>query len=397
MKIYADIIKVDPELKLVYGYASTTTLDNQGERVSKAALEEALPEYMRFANIREMHQNSAVGVAQEAAIDDQGLYLCAKVVDSQAWEKVKEGVYKGFSIGGKKLEKVDDEVTKLRLTEISLVDRPANPECVFDVFKADDAGADPVEKVAAREDVKPVAAWKEQIDPKGPPAAAKAEEVGDMKKGMWDVANFAQILASLKSLQQSTEWESEIEQDGSPIPANLMAALKTLGALLVDYVGQEVAELTAGAEGAAPMLMAAEPDDLAKAGARNARNDLEKIQAIHDHTMALGADCKGGGKAMPTEDLKKLEEVEAQVAKLEGDNKTLLAEKEELTKRVAELEAKPEPPKVAAKVITKGEDVAPDDNDNGLKPILKLDGTLDTEATASALIKHSLANPLRLQ
>ena len=56
---------------------------------------------MKFANIREMHQLSAVGVAKEAAVDDKGLYLGAKIVDDQAWQKITEGVYKGYSIGGR--------------------------------------------------------------------------------------------------------------------------------------------------------------------------------------------------------------------------------------------------------------------------------------------------------
>src|SRR6476646_8200645 len=32
---------------------------------------------------------------------DKGLYLAAKIVDDEAWEKVVQGVYKGFSIGGR--------------------------------------------------------------------------------------------------------------------------------------------------------------------------------------------------------------------------------------------------------------------------------------------------------
>jgi Caudovirus prohead serine protease len=94
---------------------------------------------MKFANIREMHQLSAVGVAKEAAVDDKGLYVGAKVVDDQAWQKVVEGVYKGYSIGGRVTQRdpVDAKtITGLVLNEISLVDRPANPEAVFDYWRA---------------------------------------------------------------------------------------------------------------------------------------------------------------------------------------------------------------------------------------------------------------------
>jgi phage head maturation protease len=142
MKIYLPIAKVDAERREVWGYASTEARDDQGEIVKREALMAALGDYMRFANIREMHQLSAVGVAREATIDDRGLYVGARIVDDQAWQKVVAGVYKGYSIGGLVTERDPADcktITGLILNEISLVDRPANPEAVFDYWKA--AGA----------------------------------------------------------------------------------------------------------------------------------------------------------------------------------------------------------------------------------------------------------------
>ncbi len=142
MKIYLPIAKVDVERREVWGYASTEARDDQGEVVRREALIAALGDYMRFANIREMHQLSAVGVAREATVDDKGLYVGARIVDDQAWQKVVEGVYKGYSIGGlvTRRDPADyKSITGLVLNEISLVDRPANPEAVFDYWKA--AGA----------------------------------------------------------------------------------------------------------------------------------------------------------------------------------------------------------------------------------------------------------------
>ncbi len=142
MKIYLPIAKVDAEKREVWGYASTEARDDQGEVVKREALVAALGDYMRFANIREMHQLSAVGVAREAAVDDRGLYVGARIVDDQAWQKVVEGVYKGYSIGGQITQRDPADyktIIGLVLNEISLVDRPANPEAVFDYWKA--AGA----------------------------------------------------------------------------------------------------------------------------------------------------------------------------------------------------------------------------------------------------------------
>lgn len=139
MRFFAEIRKIDAEQRLVYGYASTDALDSQGEIIKREAVEAALPDYMRFANIREMHQASAVGVAQDAAVDERGLYIAARIIDDDAWQKVKAGVYKGFSIGGNVLQRdrLDRSiVTACMISEISLVDRPANAECVFDIYKA---------------------------------------------------------------------------------------------------------------------------------------------------------------------------------------------------------------------------------------------------------------------
>ena len=101
MKLFADISKVDDEQRLVYGYASTEARDNQNEIVTRKAMENALPDFMKFGNIREMHKAWAVGVAKDAQMDDKGIIITAHVVDDAAWEKVRAGVYKGFSIGGR--------------------------------------------------------------------------------------------------------------------------------------------------------------------------------------------------------------------------------------------------------------------------------------------------------
>src|ERR1700735_5102807 len=140
MRFYAPLAKVDAVERMVWGSASTDAEDDQGEIITRDALAAALGGYLKFANIREMHQMSAVGVAEEAAVDDKGLYLAARIVDPRAWDKVTSGVYKGFSVGGKVRARDSRDrsvITALTLTEISLVERPANPEAVFDCWKAE--------------------------------------------------------------------------------------------------------------------------------------------------------------------------------------------------------------------------------------------------------------------
>ena len=81
LTFFAPIEKVDEELRMVYGYASTEALDSQGEVVKKDALSGAIEDYMKFANIREMHQPSAVGKAKSAELNEKGMYIAAKIVD----------------------------------------------------------------------------------------------------------------------------------------------------------------------------------------------------------------------------------------------------------------------------------------------------------------------------
>ena len=149
LTFYAPIEKTNDEQRMVYGYASTEALDSQGEVVKKEALSNAIDDYMKWANIREMHQPSAVGKTKKAQIDKKGLYIAAKIVDEGAWAKVKEGVYNGFSIGGRVGVMKDNEITSMTLSEISLVDRPANPECKIDVYKMEEP------KVEEKPEVKP--------------------------------------------------------------------------------------------------------------------------------------------------------------------------------------------------------------------------------------------------
>ena len=135
-RFFMPLAKVDKKKRTVSGYASTPTKDMDGEVVTLDAVKSALPSYMEWRNIREMHRLSAVGTTQEAHVDGRGLFITAKISDDAAWQKCLDSVYKGFSIGGRKLEKVGDKITEIELVEISLVDRPNNPDCRISVMKS---------------------------------------------------------------------------------------------------------------------------------------------------------------------------------------------------------------------------------------------------------------------
>ena len=138
-KKFVPISKVDNEKRRIYGYASTPDLDSDGEIIKLSALEKALPSYMKFPTIREMHQPKAVGKTLSAEVRNgdgkKGLYISAKIVADDAWKLVKEGVYTAFSVGGNVVQRAGNIINELDLTEISLVDVPANKAAVIELWK----------------------------------------------------------------------------------------------------------------------------------------------------------------------------------------------------------------------------------------------------------------------
>jgi HK97 family phage prohead protease len=299
MKLFAEITKIDRERRMVFGYASTEALDSQGEVVRKEAIEAALPDYMRFANIREMHQPSAVGVAKEAAIDDKGLYLAARIVDDEAWKKVTEGVYKGFSIGGRVTDRDKAQkhvITGVELLEISLVDRPANPEAVIELYKA-----------APRA---PQQIW--DCGSAGHRHLVKAEAV--------------------KCIEQAGA--SALAARAAPPPPPAGAALASQDTA----VEAPRAAATPASDEPPERALDAALGLLAKVGARHSKSDLERVQKLHDTSVELGADCPAAAKrAAAAEPL-------------------LLRQLADLTKRVAVIEAQPMPPKGVTKLVAIGKE-----------------------------------------
>jgi outer membrane murein-binding lipoprotein Lpp len=138
--------KVDKERRTVSGFATLDNVDKQDDIVTTEA---SLKAFKKFrGNIREMHQPSAVGkmvsFKEDRYYDTDSEKMYNGVVVSayiskgaqDAWEKVLDGTYTGFSIGGRMNkwddaydEKIDKQIRIIKdydLVELSLVDSPAN-------------------------------------------------------------------------------------------------------------------------------------------------------------------------------------------------------------------------------------------------------------------------------
>lgn len=143
LHLYGAIEKFDAvdNSLIVTGIASTEDVDSAGETVTAGAMRKALPSYLQSGTVREMHQPIAAGRPMSAFVDDDGrTHLTVKIVDPVTIEKIKQGVLKGFSIGGKALAKVGKSITELLLKDVSVVDVPCNSQCVFNVIKFDAPG-----------------------------------------------------------------------------------------------------------------------------------------------------------------------------------------------------------------------------------------------------------------
>lgn len=422
MKIYGTIEKTEKQsdgTMIVMGYASSESVDCDGEIIKADAIRDAIPEYMKFANVREMHKaDKAAGTVLEMEVQADGrTWVKTHIVDAEACKKVEHKVYKGYSIGGRVTERDADDkkiIKGIRLSEISLVDRPANPDSVFTFAKVDDSegekepvkpaedAAKPVEgatnNTPASEDGKETPAAKDGAA--GVEGAEKAAGAGDdVKKGMWGVMRFASILAEIQGLQESSEWEAESEGDGSTMPTELMAWLKQGGTLLSSMVTEEVAEMVkddsvivvdviALADKAKNLMKAActadeaekfakgfdalitrRNDSIAKSGKRNSAADQKHLDAIHNAACAMGATCDTGTdkSAGKSDDLKKVGGWMIEIAKAVGCEKEddIVAKVTELVdvantlaKRVSALEAMPKPAKAIVKAVEKSSDAA---------------------------------------
>lgn len=426
MRFFMPITKIDEQADgtlLVKGIASSEALDADGETITAKAMQDSLPEFFKFGSgaLREMHQPMAAGTVDVAKVHDDGItYIETTVVDPVAIKKVQTGTYKGFSIGGKGLARDPDDkkkITKLRLTEISLVDRPANPEATIQLYKAD--GPAPEQAAAVKElaelfdgdVIKPTEllelAKKARADKEAAAAAlpdgtlkitkadelraalrsfprakdaaiakahiiARAEALAlsdripplwrtGIAKGMFAVSWLAGILDSIAALQCDARWEKDMEGDDSAVPAALADWVKQGGQILQSMVAEETSEQ------AATTIAAAEPaGDIAKVVAAAVPAVVEPAPA---QPQAL------------TDALAKFETVTAELAKRDEQLATQKAFIDDLTKRLKTLEDQPLPAKGVTRVVDRASDNGGAAPAPEVDPIRKADGSIDEVAT----------------
>ena len=340
-KLYAEIAKMEAQddgTVKVWGYASSEAVDSDGEVIAAEAMKAAIPDYMKFGAVREMHGSNAAGTAIEINVEDDGrTFFGAHIVDPVAVTKVKTGVYKGFSIGGSVTARDElnkSQITGLKLTEISLVDRPANPDAVFTCFKADkpkdeeeaadkddepadkanETPADDTEKADGdkkddkEDDKKDEAEKSASVNLSESEIAilkavlAKAEKPKDelVTKSMWQVKSLADVLASLKWLIEDAIYDDVDAAVIAQIKESAGSLAESLKALTVSEADKLVNGLAAKADKSDDLAKAESVDELAKAqdALKKSNDALAKAQAEIESLKKQAAPPKGSTKAI---------------------------------------------------------------------------------------------------
>jgi phage head maturation protease len=457
----------------VWGIASSETRDQQGETITAAAMKAALPDYGRFPALREMHEPSAAGRVVEAEVDDHGItQICAHVVDPLAITKVRAGVYAGFSIGGKVLKRDTADrsvITALKLVEISLVDSPCNPDAVINMWKADmdyvpsgdevvakarelaeDAGSRRYKDFLFKARERLIAAAlasdlgdddddDDQDEDRDPDAGADADGDDDApaadpdggKPDDQDKPPAAKPQLKPKPKSADPQADSDADTDNSDAPregteppdADDDAPPKPKAKPAPDSKDRVKRVATGDNAGN-------DTEDTGSDDAGAAQPDADRIQAAHDHLVALGAQCRAEncGDADqppadatarprpqvappapdPDEDTEKLRRGDAlgdgmmaELAKRFGDTITMLnATIGDLTKRLEQVEAEPAAPRTAVgplRAVSKAEDASPN-SANGTSAISaddlkKVIDTLPEQERGQFLLRIALSNP----
>jgi hypothetical protein len=151
--LFLPLHKADAAKRIVSGVAVSEIADRSGEIFDYAS---SKPEFKKWSaeiekasggkslgNVRAMHGTNASAAGKLTAIGfndrEKSIEVSAKIVDGETWRKIEDGVYTGFSIGGRYLRRWDDGNLKrytAQPSELSLVDMPCVPTALFEIIKA---------------------------------------------------------------------------------------------------------------------------------------------------------------------------------------------------------------------------------------------------------------------
>ena len=205
--MFLPLAKVDVDQRIVQGVATAEKPDRSGEICDYASTKPYFEAWSAEAQaasggkslgaVRAMHGLVAAGKLTSIDFDDdeKRIVVAAKIIDDDEWEKVLEGVYTGFSQGGRYVDKWEDPDSGLtRYTadphEISLVDLPCLPDATFELVRS---GVSEFRKFVKAEPAPspsaPVEAPVVEPEPKTPERPAHIEALGKAALALTEAAD----------------------------------------------------------------------------------------------------------------------------------------------------------------------------------------------------------------
>lgn len=301
--------KVDVQRRIVSGFATLDNVDKQNDIVTTDASMKAFSKFR--GNIREMHQPSAVGkmvsFKEDKYFDPEtkkfysGVYVSAYISKGaqNTWEKVIDGTYTGFSIGGRMNkwddaydEKADIQIRVIKdydLVELSLVDNPANQfASILSVEKVD--GVEVIKGEAMDAELENVF-WdadsglvmlSTEEEMASPTSGAAMKNIGFVEKSDSDKKDLIKFLVdSAKGI------EAEITKEVSPMTDETTELVEKADEAVLEETVEKSDEVAPEADAAAESEVADETKadeeaDVEKADDAEAEVEVEKAEATEE-------------------------------------------------------------------------------------------------------------------
>jgi len=148
--ITKELIVANPDDRKFTGFASVETVDKDGEILPIDEIGKHMDTWMkRGAPIIDSHSNRVIGRGLNWQFEDKsgkkGIIITGEVykdykLDNEIWENIKSGKITGLSFGGAQFKRESknikgqsvDVLSDLEAYEISVVEKPANPEALME-------------------------------------------------------------------------------------------------------------------------------------------------------------------------------------------------------------------------------------------------------------------------
>lgn len=136
-------VELEGKALRIEGYAAGFDRDREGEAFLPGVFDRAFEKYFQTNPVLcyHHHTDQALGVVEDAKLDDKGLFVKARLDDPEpgtpladVWNKVKSGTIKGFSVGGifrRKMTPQGPRIHSADVAEISVTPVPMEPGSLF--------------------------------------------------------------------------------------------------------------------------------------------------------------------------------------------------------------------------------------------------------------------------